>query len=117
VVGAREATRLHVAPFHVSAIGPWPEDPTAKQNEGPTHDTESSPSSLVDGALGLGTTVHVVPFHCSVRVPPPDPWFWIPTATQNDDVVHETSFNKLDADPDGTLTADHEVALTVGGEE
>ena len=68
---------------HVSATdGPVLDPPTARQKAVPTHDTEFRASSVVAGALTLGTTLHDVPFHCSTRVPPPVPEFSEPTATQ-----------------------------------
>ena len=81
----------------------------------PTHDTEFRVSSVVAGAFTLGTTVHVVPFHCSMRVPPPVPEFSEPTATQKVDVVQDTSVSTFEPDPAAALVFVQFVAATVGG--
>ena len=81
----------------------------------PTHDTEFRKSPVVAGAFTLGTTVHDVPFHCSMRVPPPVPEFSRPTATQKVEVVHETSFSWFEPDPAAALEFVQFVAATVGG--
>jgi hypothetical protein len=80
----------------------------------PTHDTDVSVSPVVAGAFTLGTTVHVVPFHCSMRVPPPGR-FSVPTATQKVEVVHDTSFSWFEPDPAAALAFVQFVAATVGG--
>ena len=81
----------------------------------PTHDTELRVSPVVAGAFTLGTTVHVVPFHCSMRLPPPGPRFSEPTATQKVEVVHDTSFSWFEPDPAAALELVQFVAATVGG--
>jgi hypothetical protein len=114
--GAAAVTNDHVVPFHVSATaGPVPELPTARQKEIPTHETEFRVSPVVAGAFTLGTTLHVAPFHCSMRVPPPAPEFSEPTATQKVEVVHETSLNRFDPDPATALLFVQFAAATVGG--
>ena len=114
--GAAAVTKDHAVPFHVSATAvPVPEPPTARQKEVPTHDTEFRVSPVVAGAFTLGTTVHVVPFHCSMRVPPPAPEFSVPTATQKVEVVHDTSFSTFEPDPAAALAFVQFVAATVGG--
>jgi hypothetical protein len=114
--GAAAATNDHVVPFHVSATaGPVPEAPTARQKEIPTHETAFRVSPVVAGAFTLGTTLHVAPFHCSMRVPPPAPEFSEPTATQKVAVVHETSLNRFDPDPATALLFVQFAAATVGG--
>ena len=99
-VGGVAVTKDHAVPFHVSATdGPVLDPPTARQNVVPTHDTEFRVSPVVAGAFTLGTTVHVEPFHCSMRVPPPVPEFSEPTATQKTDVVQDTSVSALNRTP------------------
>ena len=53
------------------------------------HDTPFRSTLVWPVGLGLGTTVHTVPFHCSVnpRSPPPD----VPTAMHVVGAVHETA--------------------------
>ena len=98
--GAAAVANDHDVPFQVSATaGPVPVCPTARQKVVPTHETEFRMSPVVAGASTLGTTVQVVPFHCSMRVPPPAPEFSVPTATQKVEVVQETSFSVLKPDP------------------
>ena len=92
-----------------------PVDPTARQKLVPTQETELRVSPVVAGASTLGTTAHVVPFHCSIRDPPPAPEFSPPTAMQKVDDVHDTSFNWLKPDPAAALAFVQFVAATVGG--
>ena len=114
--GAAAVTNDHAVPFHVSATaGPVPDPPTARQKVVPTHDTEFRVSPVVAGAFTLGTTVHDVPFHCSMRVPPPVPEFSEPTATQKVEVVHDTSFSRFEPDPAAASEFVQFVAATVGG--
>ena len=70
---------------------------------------------MVAGAFTLGTTVHVEPFHCSMRVPPPAPEFSEPTATQKVEVVQDTSASRFEPDPAAALMFVQLVAATVGG--
>ena len=50
--GVATVASVHTVPFHVSAIGPEPDLPTARQNDGPTQETESSSSPVVaDGKI------------------------------------------------------------------
>ena len=60
-------------------------------------------------------TDHAVPFHCSISTPPPVAMFCVPTATQNDEVAHETAFKALEAEPDAALALVQVEALTNGG--
>jgi hypothetical protein len=114
--GAAGVTNDHAFPFQASATGgPVPVDPTARQKVVPTQETELRVSPVVAGASTLGTTAHDVPFHCSIRLPPPAPEFCPPTATQKVDVVHDTSFNWLKPDPAAALAFVQFVAATVGG--
>jgi hypothetical protein len=114
--GAAAVAKDHDVPFQVSATaGPVPVCPTARQKVVPTHDTEFRMSPVVAGASTLGTTFQVVPFHCSMRVPPPAPVFSVPTATQKVEVVQETSFSVLKPDPAAALKFVQFVADTVGG--
>ena len=114
--GAAGVTNDHALPFHVSATaGPVPVRPTARQKVVPTQETEFRMSPVVAGASTLGTTVHDVPFHCSMRVPPPAPEFSAPTATQKVDDVQDTSFSELKPDPAAALAFVQFVAATVGG--
>jgi hypothetical protein len=81
---------------------------------GPTQDTLSKVSLAVRGTLTPGTTVHDVPFHCSMSVPPPVLSFCCPTATQKEELVHETLLSWFWPIPDGALALDQFVAATVG---
>ena len=56
-----------------------------------------------------------MPFHCSSSTPPPVAVFCWPTATQNDEVGHETAFKLLEAEPDAALALVQLEALTNGG--
>jgi hypothetical protein len=112
--GAAAVTNDHAVPFHVSATGPVVDPPTARQKEVATHETEFRVSPVVAGAFTLGTTVHDVPFDCSMRVPPPGR-FSVPTATQKVEVVHDTSFSWFEPEPVAALELVQFVAATVGG--
>jgi hypothetical protein len=112
--GTAEVTNDHDVPFHVSATGPVVDPPTARQKVVATHDTELRVSPVVAGAFTLGTTVHVVPLHCSMRLPPPGR-FSEPTATQKVEVVHDTSFSWFEPEPAAALELVQFVAATVGG--
>jgi hypothetical protein len=115
-VGGVAVTKDQAVPFHVSATdGPVPDPPTARQKVVPTHETEFRTSSVVAGAFTLGTTVHVEPFHCSTRVPPPAPEFSEPTATQKIDVVQDTWVRAFEPDPAAASVFVQVVAATVGG--
>ena len=98
-----------------ATAGPVPVDPTARQKLVPTQETELRVSPVVAGASTLGTTVHDVPFHCSISVPPPVPEFSSPTAMQKVDDVQDTSFSALKPDPAAALAFVQFVAATVGG--
>ena len=114
--GAAGVTNDHAFPFQVSATaGPVPVCPTARQKVVPTQETEFRMSPVVAGASTLGTTAHDVPFHCSIRLPPPAPEFCPPTATQKVDDVQDTSFSGLKPDPAAALAFVQFVAATVGG--
>jgi hypothetical protein len=114
--GAAGVTNVHAFPFQVSATaGPVPVDPTARQKLVPTQETELRMSPVVAGASTLGTTAHDVPFHCSIRLPPPVPEFCPPTATQKVDDVQDTSFSVLKPDPAAALAFVQFAAATVGG--
>ena len=58
---------------------------------------------LAGRTLAPVATDHAVPFHCSISTPPPVAMFCLPTATQNDEVAHETAFKALEAEPDAAL--------------
>ena len=113
--GAATVASVHTVPFHVSAIGPEPDPPTARQNDAPTQETESSSSPVVADGSALGTTLHVLPFHTSASVPPPVPTFCSPTAAQNEALVHEMLFNWFDAVPAAAWASVHCTAPTVVG--
>jgi len=114
--GVGTVTCVHVVPFQASASAPAASPPTVRQNVGPTHDTLFSVSFALGATLTPGTTVHEVPFHRSMSVPPPVVVFCCPTATQKDAVVQETSFRRFDPDPDAAVALVQFEALTVGGE-
>ena len=58
---------------------------------GDRHDTALSSESPLPGALGLATSDHTVPFHCSIRVTVGPGTVWAePTATQKVTEVHDT---------------------------
>jgi hypothetical protein len=65
--------------------------PTALQLVVEAHDTPSRRSKLVPARFGLGTTVHVAPFHCSTRVVLTGDEFRLPTATQVVLDAHDTA--------------------------
>jgi hypothetical protein len=54
-VGTATVASVQTVPFHVSAIGPEPDLPTDRQNDGPTQETESSSSPVVADGFALGT--------------------------------------------------------------
>jgi hypothetical protein len=85
---------LQVDPFHCS----MPLVPPATQNEVEVHET---PARV---AAGLGTTLQVVPFHCSMT---------LPTATQNEVEVQEMP-ERLAAGLGTTAQVAGEAAATVG---
>ena len=116
-VGRATVTFAHAFPFHVSATGPVPLPPTARQNDEPTHETDARVSSVVEATSVLGTTLHDVPFHCSVSVPPPAPTFCPPTAMQKVPLVQATSASVLVTvvEAAAACVSDHCSAPTVGG--
>jgi hypothetical protein len=63
---------------------------------------------LLDAAAAW-TTLHVVPFHCSMRGEVVDETITEPTATQNEVVTHETLKRTASVPPGtvGTVTGDH----------
>jgi hypothetical protein len=67
------ATMDHTDPFHdsisvCSVDAPMLYMPTAKQADGPLHDTPDRVLSKADGTLGLATMDHTEPFHDSISV-------------------------------------------------
>lgn len=64
--------------------------PTATHEDSKGHETPEITLSCVP-TLGLDTTDHEAPFHCSIRVWDEPPALWAsPTATHADTEVHET---------------------------
>jgi hypothetical protein len=88
--------------------------PTAMQKLGPTHDTELSSAPCVADA-GLLVTVHVAPFHCSMRAPKPAPEFCSPTATQKFALAQEIDFSSFEPEPAAAFAFVQLSALTGGG--
>lgn len=114
--GVAGVTRDQSVPFHVSATArPKLDPPTARQKVVPTHDTETSPSPLEPGTFGLGTVDHDEPFHTSASVPPPAPRFWVPTAMQKVEVVHDTEARSLGPLADAASLLDQLVAFISDG--
>jgi hypothetical protein len=91
--GIAGVVALQVLPFHISASAPAPVEPTAMQKDGPAHDTPLSSLLALGGSVTPVTTLHVLPFHCSMRGLPPAPAPCRPTATQNDAVAHVTALS------------------------
>jgi len=67
------------------------------QAEDDVHDTAFRKLNCAPDGLGVGWMAHLVPFHCSAKVPE----FEAPTAVQAKDDVHDTAFRKLNCAPDG----------------
>ena len=85
-----------VEPFHCSisdVFGPAVSvNPAATQKVTLGQDTPSMYAASSDG-LGLATTDHELPFHCSMRVRSPKPVSAVaPAATQNDALLQLTVF-------------------------
>ena len=102
--GLGVVSSAQVVPFELSATGvyvlaPKYACPTATQKVALVHDTPMRYVLVAPVAAGLSATLHVVPFHCSTRVPVPAP----PTATQN---VVEVQLTAASADgPAGGVLA------------
>ncbi len=102
----------HVVPFQFSTravvSGAIPDEPTATQLVGLTHET---PKSVVCGPkFGLGVTDHVVPFHFSTKDPVGEVK---PTATQLVGLTHETPESQLSFPTLGLGVTDHVVPFQV----
>ncbi len=88
--------------------------PTALHVVVPKQSTPDRLSASVGDSLGLGTSVHVVPFHVSASVRPGfTPSLNVPTAWQNELPTQETPervlLAPLASDPSGLETIDHAV--------
>jgi hypothetical protein len=98
-------TTRHEVPRHVSARVVEPcaprYEPTAAQAFGAVHTTPPSLLTDDEDTLGLGTTVHDVPFHSSTRVRPVCcDGSCSPTAKHAEAVEHDTLLSELPT-PDG----------------
>ncbi len=66
-LGIATVTGDHEVPFHSSATGPEPAEPTVMQNDADAHETEKRSAPVCEspaGSTGL-EVVHEVPFHSS----------------------------------------------------
>jgi len=104
----------HAVPFHIITTGPalLSVAPTVTQKLDPTQDTERKDVPRSPPTSGLFTVVHDVPFHDSVRAPPPAPLLCPPTLTHEMALVQETEFRKLLPAPAAALASVHVDALT-----
>jgi hypothetical protein len=105
-----------VEPFHCSITTPSVPlfaAPTVAQNVVPTQDTPRRSTAPL--RVGLATTAHVAPFHCSMSplVPP----VICPVATQKVELVHDTASRRfwVPVPDDGIVPWVNVVALTCGG--
>jgi hypothetical protein len=96
------ATMDHTEPFHdsisvCSVNAPMLYMPTAKQADGPLHDTPYRALLKADGTLGLARMDHTEPFHDSVsvfvEVPAEVLVLSAPTAVHADGELHDTASN------------------------
>jgi len=113
--GTATVTCVQVDPFHAKLALPDPSLPTAMQNDGPAQETLVNSLSELRGTDTPGTTLHVAPFHCSIRSAPPVDSSWSPTPTQNDDVGHATASSPFSAEPAAALVFVQLDAETNGG--
>jgi hypothetical protein len=90
----------HTDPSHdsikVQSTVPALENPTAKQADGPLHDTPERTSRWVGEVLALATIDHTDPFHDSISVCcVKAPMAYAPTAKQADGPLHDTPLRTL----------------------
>ena len=87
---------LQLVPLHASARVPALEIPTAVHDDGDGHATLASSTLLACGGLGEAWMVHLVPFHCSIRLLPDGVKAWeAPTAVHAEADAQDTPLRKL----------------------
>src|SRR6266480_5741483 len=84
---------VQLLPFHFSAragkLLPVRDSPTASHEDAETQETSLSWLEVTPAGFGVGCTLQELPFHTSARVSVVPPLSNRPTASQNDDDVHE----------------------------
>jgi hypothetical protein len=119
--GSGTLVRAQEEPFQTSASVPLDAavdcPPTARQNEGPTHETLARTSESLTGESAAPLlAVQLVPFHCSMRMPPPMEPAWAPTPVHETEDVHETPSSALPpVSPGAAFAFVQSDALTSGG--
>ena len=91
--GMATVASVQAVPFHVSAIGPEPDPPTARQNDGPTQETETRASPVLGRRVSARHHAPRLPVPHFGERPATGPAFCSPTATQNEALVHEMLFS------------------------